>query len=526
VSGGGTGNSGGYNTVIPYEIVSYGSVTLTAANKYNLTPTILRGQMGTVPADHPAGSTPSVFVDLSSEVSIFKTTIPSGAIVGNTLHFKFPTFNQYNSGLQDLASCTDYTYVVTGETNPGPDSSYTITPAIVLYQGKVGGWPGVGTGSTGWTNPNDVYWPSFTVNYPTGAVTYAENDTGLTAFSGSGQTRYVTIFDPGHTGSGTAAADSTNTHATTPGYVFLGSITSASSGASGGTGGSSGSGGPQSSGAFSFSVDGTPVSPVNLSDTTPAAPGGDTNVKWQKDANGNVSGYVSTGGGSSPSGSFHGFEGPVGITGGTAFTTVAGSPNTYGINITFGWQWGGILGGTVNVGQNTFTSSLPPYWTMTASSGSCYLGEYTGQTAFSIGNLAQWQTYLALGQTGTGRCWMGFCPAQAGTLVTANPNTSIVAFRFDSAVDTNWQAYTGTAAATFTLVDTGVVADTNFHQFKIINSEGNMEFFVDGNLVATILSSATGFPSSTTGMSDFIQIDVASGSVTARVNSMQWWSQY
>lgn len=35
----------------------------------------------------------------------------------------------------------------------------------------------------------------------------------------------------------------------------------------------------------------------NLSSTTPAPPGGNTNVTWQADANGNVSGYVPTGGG-------------------------------------------------------------------------------------------------------------------------------------------------------------------------------------------------------------------------------------
>ena len=51
-----------------------------------------------------------------------------------------------------------------------------------------------------WTNPTKVYWPSVTVNYQSGAVAYPANDSGSTAFSGSGQTAYVTIYDPGKVG--------------------------------------------------------------------------------------------------------------------------------------------------------------------------------------------------------------------------------------------------------------------------------------------------------------------------------------
>ncbi len=36
---------------------------------------------------------------------------------------------------------------------------------------------------------------------------------------------------------------------------------------------------------------------ANLNNTTPAAPGGNVNVTWQKDSSGNVSAYIATGAG-------------------------------------------------------------------------------------------------------------------------------------------------------------------------------------------------------------------------------------
>ena len=263
LDGGGSGSAGGYTTTLPYEIVCYKTTTLAAAHKYTVSPTILRGQLGSVPADHSIGS---AFVDLSNPNTVFKTTVPSGNIVGNTLYFKFQTFNQYGSAIQDISDCTPYTFALTGATNPtsstSPGGSYTLSPSPLLYQGKAGGWPGIDGSSTSWTNPNDLYWPAFTANFPSGAVNYAANDAGVAAFTGSGQTVFVTIYDPSRRGTGTVHVDGTNANATTPGYVYLGTITSTAAGTSGGTGGSSGTGGPQdpgTSGAYNISVNGVPI---------------------------------------------------------------------------------------------------------------------------------------------------------------------------------------------------------------------------------------------------------------------------
>jgi hypothetical protein len=268
LDGGGTGSAAGYTTTIPYEIVSYQTVTLTGSHAYNLTEPILRGQLGTVPAYHDAGGSINykVFVDLSDTSSLFKTTVPTGNILGNELYFKFATFNQYGSGQQDVSDCTPYTFTLTGQTNPtgtvGAAGQYTITPNPCLYQGQAGGWStSISPNANTWTNPDNVYFPQVSVNFSSGVAVYPANDSGTAAFTGSGQTVFVTIYDPGKVGgSQPVHVDSTNANATTPGYAFLGQITSTSAGSSGAPGGSSGNGGPTDTGtSFIFTVDGVPI---------------------------------------------------------------------------------------------------------------------------------------------------------------------------------------------------------------------------------------------------------------------------
>jgi hypothetical protein len=258
LDGGGTSQGSGYTLTIPYEIISYGVTALQTGNKYEATAPILRGQLGTAPADHPFNASTligSIFVDLgpNSITKIFKTRIPSGAIEGNTLHFKFPTFNQYGSGLQDLSDCTDYTYAVTGSTNPGQNAQYTVNPSPCLSQGD----PTLGSGNN---DPTKIYFPALVVNFQSGSVNYAAQSAVAFSLSAGGETVYVCLHDPSHAGgSPTVDIQSTNVHATTPGYIFLGQITSAAwtgspgsgtgGAAGGGTSGSSGTGGPQNPGS-------------------------------------------------------------------------------------------------------------------------------------------------------------------------------------------------------------------------------------------------------------------------------------
>ena len=248
IDGGGTiVGPGGITLTIPYEVITYGTVTLTGPSQYSLSPSILRGQSGTPTADHPLSGSPplgSTFVDLSSTTNIFKGIIPTPyAVAGQVLYFKFATYNVFRGRVQDLSDCTAYEYTVTSETR---SQSYTFSwfgsPASPLFQGNPGsvsppvapGWDPSVTGdanSTTWIDPDRVYFPSITANFgSTQSVTYSANDSGTVAWSGSppsGETVYVAIYDPNRVG-GTPDVDVqvTNVDQSTVGYVFLGSITS------------------------------------------------------------------------------------------------------------------------------------------------------------------------------------------------------------------------------------------------------------------------------------------------------------
>jgi hypothetical protein len=95
-----------------YEVVCPTTATLTAANQYNLTGYIRRGALQTKPMDHPSTSR---FAAL--DASVLGIAL-NPAWVGQTLYFKFASYNQFGGGLQPLSACTAYTYTPTGVWKP------------------------------------------------------------------------------------------------------------------------------------------------------------------------------------------------------------------------------------------------------------------------------------------------------------------------------------------------------------------------------------------------------------------------
>lgn len=65
-----------------------------------------------------------------------------------------------------------------------------------------------------------------------------------------------------------------------------------------------------------------------------------------------------------------------------------------------------------------------------------------------------------------------------------NSNNWITLY-YDSSVGANWQAQSA-SAGTPTTVDTGIAADTNFHEFRIETTSSKITYFLDGTLAATI----------------------------------------
>lgn len=100
---------------------------------------------------------------------------------------------------------------------------------------------------------------------------------------------------------------------------------------------------------------------------------------------------------------------------------------------------------------------------------------------------------VKLGSPAQSRYWIGMSNDSgsvfAATWATDNPNAHFAAFRAKSAEGTI-KAICGTAAGSFTLVDTGVPFDLNWHNYEIvITLNGTLfTFIIDGKIVAQISS--------------------------------------
>lgn len=95
------------------EFLTFATATLTAANKYNLTG-LYRGLAGSVAGAQAIGAG---FTLLGA--NILKYDIPT-AEIGQSIYFKFQSFNIFGAGAQDLSACAEYAYVVNGAGSLGP----------------------------------------------------------------------------------------------------------------------------------------------------------------------------------------------------------------------------------------------------------------------------------------------------------------------------------------------------------------------------------------------------------------------
>ena len=120
------------------ELIAFGTATLTAASKYNLT-YLRRGIFGTANAAHSSGA---AFARLDGAIFTFEL---DPGLVGKTLHLKFTSFNAYGRQEQSLASVTDYTHVIAGS-GPG-----LITPTGTVGAGGVT-WASLSGDTTGDTS--------------------------------------------------------------------------------------------------------------------------------------------------------------------------------------------------------------------------------------------------------------------------------------------------------------------------------------------------------------------------------------
>jgi hypothetical protein len=105
--------NGATRSLVDGELLSYESATLVAPNAYNLTG-LQRGIYGTASSAHAAGAP---FARLDSAVVSY--TLPANYI-GQTLYFKFQSFNVFGGGSQSLAACAVYSYIPSGGGDTSP----------------------------------------------------------------------------------------------------------------------------------------------------------------------------------------------------------------------------------------------------------------------------------------------------------------------------------------------------------------------------------------------------------------------
>lgn len=90
------------------ELIGYSAATLTSPGNYDLDTYIRRGMFGTSVASHSSGAD---FALLNQNV--FAYVYPK-QFVGQTVSFKFPSFNTVGGSLQDISTVPVYTYTLTG----------------------------------------------------------------------------------------------------------------------------------------------------------------------------------------------------------------------------------------------------------------------------------------------------------------------------------------------------------------------------------------------------------------------------
>jgi hypothetical protein len=112
--------AGGTLSIVDNELIAYEVATLTSANAYNLSG-LARGLSGSSPAAHATGAP---FARLDG--AIVRYDLPAN-FIGQTLNFKFQSFNVFGSGLEDLSTCTAYPF-----TPIYPSTVVTSSPASAL----------------------------------------------------------------------------------------------------------------------------------------------------------------------------------------------------------------------------------------------------------------------------------------------------------------------------------------------------------------------------------------------------------
>lgn len=112
--------------IVDQELVSYETATLASGSTYNLT-TIYRGLYGSVVASHAPGAN---FARL--DAAVFEYDLPA-QYINQTLYFKLQSFNAFGGGVQELSTCTVYSYNPSGIAYDHPVGEAMLTGASLDF---------------------------------------------------------------------------------------------------------------------------------------------------------------------------------------------------------------------------------------------------------------------------------------------------------------------------------------------------------------------------------------------------------
>lgn len=160
------------------EFISYQNVDATGEFDYDIT-TLYRGLYGSTTNAHTTGDR---FVRLDD--SVFKYSVPP-QFIGKTVYFKFQSYNQFGSGVEDLASCTAYPFTITGASFGTGASGAPVAPT------GVSGVAGQSSAQIKWNQnvPNDGV-SAYLIYRATGASQPFSSSTLIDRVSGN-STSYV-----------------------------------------------------------------------------------------------------------------------------------------------------------------------------------------------------------------------------------------------------------------------------------------------------------------------------------------------
>ena len=116
------------------ELISYETVAMTAQNRYNIT-NLRRGVYGTTIKSHAIGAE---FTYIGA-TGVFNYQYPA-QYAGETMYFKFASFNTTGNQVQDLSQCIEYPFLIPGTSLQPPSTGpFTTNPALPLLASITGG---------------------------------------------------------------------------------------------------------------------------------------------------------------------------------------------------------------------------------------------------------------------------------------------------------------------------------------------------------------------------------------------------